>query len=546
MKKLYWIFFVFFSIVSCSHDGSIDDRLDTAEAMIPSSPDSALTYLLEIDGHFTKEQNARHALLISIALDKNYIDQTSDSLINIAVNYYQHKSRTLEKFKAYYYQARVYQNSGKMDKAMESIVKAEHVKAKQIDAADIARMYIVKSQICSCRFAINDELKYLKSAAYYADQAGNKNNLVYVTLRQANIYLLKENKHSLDSCFRIVRSVPEISYYNNLSLLELELQSALKDNVPTDSLRRELTQYMNISGDISELAWKTIAQVYLHMNEPDSAVWALTRHREFADVRSDEPYFLLMANAYAAADDYRQAYKSLQRYSDLSDSLDLVSIRQEVSSVEEMYLNRMKLRRQRLNLIALILIIVLIGVVSVLYLRKRRITDNENREKYAELKLEYDGLLELKKKHDETLSQRNKSPLFGGLSAGILDSRIKALGVFLSENKPESLHRVSDQLDELGKNRDNVVDSIGLLYAMNHPAFVTALSERGLTSSEIGFCCLLLLGFNVADAGSIVNNYSTYNLSSKIRKKLGFESGKGKLSTWVKDLYNSTETSVTQ
>ena len=58
-------------------------------------PDSALQLLKTIDSKHlvTKEGKARYALLYSQALDKNYIDVTEDSLINIAVEYYKDKKK---------------------------------------------------------------------------------------------------------------------------------------------------------------------------------------------------------------------------------------------------------------------------------------------------------------------------------------------------------------------------------------------------------------------------------------------------------------------
>lgn len=57
---------------------------------LETSPDSAFVALDSLDRRqlHTREQRARHALLYSIALDKVGIEMTSDSIINIAVDYY--------------------------------------------------------------------------------------------------------------------------------------------------------------------------------------------------------------------------------------------------------------------------------------------------------------------------------------------------------------------------------------------------------------------------------------------------------------------------
>ena len=67
-------------------------RLALAEETIDTNPDSALAILRSIPASRLRgEQRALHALLLSKAYDKNYIDIADDSLINIAFNYYSFK-----------------------------------------------------------------------------------------------------------------------------------------------------------------------------------------------------------------------------------------------------------------------------------------------------------------------------------------------------------------------------------------------------------------------------------------------------------------------
>ena len=129
MKNVLTISILTCVLTFCGRNQAVDESLDRAESCMSASPDSALAILESIDSlHFdSRSQNARYALLKSIALDKNYIDRTDDSLINIAVSYYRHRLNAPYKFKSYYYQARIYQNAGQMDKAMESLVCAEHI-----------------------------------------------------------------------------------------------------------------------------------------------------------------------------------------------------------------------------------------------------------------------------------------------------------------------------------------------------------------------------------------------------------------------------------
>lgn len=144
----------------CGRQDVITESLDRAESCMADRPDSALTIIAALDStHFnSKSQKARYALLKSMALDKNYIDRTDDSLVNVAVNYYRHRCNPAYKFKSYYYQARIYQNADQLDKAMASLVRAEHVEKKHIEASDLARLHIAKSRILIERYDYSDEL----------------------------------------------------------------------------------------------------------------------------------------------------------------------------------------------------------------------------------------------------------------------------------------------------------------------------------------------------------------------------------------------------
>lgn len=93
MQRISNIVFAFiFSVclASCTHSGDTAELLDIAQEHLESCPDSAFVALDSLDRSSlnTKELRARHALLYSIALEKCGIGMTSDSIINIAVDYY--------------------------------------------------------------------------------------------------------------------------------------------------------------------------------------------------------------------------------------------------------------------------------------------------------------------------------------------------------------------------------------------------------------------------------------------------------------------------
>ena len=93
MNRLHNIFFIFILVsclASCMHENDTVRLLDEAQERLESSPDSAFVSLDSLSRRhlYSKELQARHALLYSIALEKVGIGMTNDSIINIAVDYY--------------------------------------------------------------------------------------------------------------------------------------------------------------------------------------------------------------------------------------------------------------------------------------------------------------------------------------------------------------------------------------------------------------------------------------------------------------------------
>ena len=67
---------------------------------------------------------AKHAVLLSMALDKNYIDKTDFEVLQPAIDYYEDNGSATDKLRTYFYQGRIYQNAGDNDSAMERFIIA--------------------------------------------------------------------------------------------------------------------------------------------------------------------------------------------------------------------------------------------------------------------------------------------------------------------------------------------------------------------------------------------------------------------------------------
>ena len=126
MKRFFSVFFIF---LLCSCTSEVGTLLRDVESYIMEHPDSALTVIESVDISVltTKKLKANHALLHAMALDKNYIDVTDDSIAQVAVDYYSRKGISKNKARAYYYLGIAYYYQKDYEKAILEFTKAEKV-----------------------------------------------------------------------------------------------------------------------------------------------------------------------------------------------------------------------------------------------------------------------------------------------------------------------------------------------------------------------------------------------------------------------------------
>ena len=120
-------------LVSCKQGNpEVSASLDRIEQVVVQHPDSALIELNRLDSLLDagavsiegERQMARYALLKTQTNDKNYIDDTNDSLIMRAVRYYDEHGNKREQMLAHYYLACIFRNSRDFDRAYSSYLYA--------------------------------------------------------------------------------------------------------------------------------------------------------------------------------------------------------------------------------------------------------------------------------------------------------------------------------------------------------------------------------------------------------------------------------------
>ncbi len=188
MRTVLLIFSAFI-LVGCT-SAKVNSTLKDVESYISERPDSALAILESIDRADLKSRRseAHHALLHAMALDKNYIDVTDDSLASIAVRYYSKHGPKKYLARSLYYKGLSYFNNKQYDQSIIILSKADHV-AEIYDSLYLGFVKVLQADIYSANYNTIAEIVALEKALdiYNELQVDYYINVAKLRLSQAYI-----------------------------------------------------------------------------------------------------------------------------------------------------------------------------------------------------------------------------------------------------------------------------------------------------------------------------------------------------------------------
>lgn len=579
LHNLLFLTLILFSccIISCS-ESQEQKILDRAEAIMESQPDSALTLLISIDKQRLSGdlQKAQYALLMSMALDKNYIDTTSFEVLQPAIDYYLKKGTPDEKLRTYYYQGRIFQNQDNKDSAINSFINGIDISRNSTDSLCLARTLVAEACLY---YDFYDFIGYVN------------NNLNAATIYHRLSYVEKEfdcllnafggatileDRDRADSLYSVCNQFG-IGTVAQLSLL----QSCNLSYITTFGSNQTIREY------VENLDINTIASSYSSLN------LALALHKIGYDNQAKElldctalndlifdtlKYQAVTVSVLESMGQYHDALSIYQNFTQKLDSINRWKFDQKSKSVEERHQMELKVQeeaRQKSKIIwgCIFGIVILSMGVFILFLlfrssktnkelalEKVKVRDAEN----AALKSEKENLV-LENKNLQL--ERDKK----ALEADNLVHRVVAL-----ENESDRLKTLIDEKNELPlevrneikvriemlnsllashitaneqyekpyeawvreitDNTEKFMNSNRLAFQVSHPRFIQYFEDHGLTIDEINYVCLYAIGLRGKEVGSYIKKRSHVNTSSAIRKKLGIDKHETNIGIYVRKL----------
>lgn len=458
MKRLILLSFVILAVSSCGNDHHIYRTLKDIGTYISDSPDSAYNVLSGIDKKsiFRVRTLAKYSLLMSIALDKKYIDVTEDTLIRPAVLWYERHGSDKDRMLAYYYHGRVYQNAEDYNQAIIAFSNAEKYAKTCEDDFYLGMIYRGMHSIYNRTYNNSDALKYAILSRNHFKKSANELHYIY-SLR--DIALIYHNLNKFNECLALCDTVKHIAKGIKdtvlyASVLDIEIASTI---YKTDKEPEKAIQTFNFIVDSlhrnpSFQAWHDIAEAYAETGQYDTAYNIINRLKTLVLPNSVAEGTLasVQSRIDLAKHDYKNSLLNFQKAVDIQDSLFYTILNQAVVNTQKDYFKRQaEYDAERLHMkntiILLIGIASAITLASISYFWYRKVKDKE-REKELETSRLIDRISEVR---NELISlQREK------------DEQISSLTRALESENQEAMSGFREQIYSLYQTRFRFFDNI--------------------------------------------------------------------------------------
>ena len=546
MKRLLTILLLGLCLVSCNRHSEHWATITAMESIIEERPDSVLNVLQAIDTDelVGDEEPAKHALLLSMALDKNYIDKTDFEVLQPAIDYYEDNGSATDKLRTYYYQGRIYQNAGNDAAAMECFVKAISEGSQSDDILTKARVHFAQSDIYYDLYDFDNYIKGNLSAASYFKQAERHKSYANCLIRVINGYTLKERPEDALPYVNECKQLKEIMRFASLCDFYLSYITYLANCGANAELKDTIEEYFNTI-PVDNIDWLVLANAYIELGQYEEALQAIEQYKNSAKTSEDGKYKVLKSIIYEKLERHEEALRAYKEYMVVLDSTISTIMQQDTKFVEERYNLEMAKAKEteaknKRTIAVLACVIALIGSLLVIMIIRRRlqITRAKNRELEVE-KQKYEQLYADAIAERDALTKMVEDSSVREEAKAVIKARLDVLNkVIISQitGTTSANKKAYEELELLLADKETFIESTRLTIEGNNPEFITSLKRRGLTDEEINICCLYAIGLKGKDIKAYTSQPRHYNQSADIRHKLGLTESDTNLSIFIRDM----------
>lgn len=521
----------------------VTEHLSQAEGLIWAAPDSALHLLESISAsrHLTRKEQADYALLLSLAQYRCYIPVSSDSLINLAIEYYKDKNDADKKGAAFYVKGCILEEYCKdIPNALLAYKEAETCIPDMDDKQYVARIYSSLGYINKKSFHLEPAKEYYQKAVQA--NIDGKDTVAYAS-NLLNLSTLYYTLHQADSANRCINTLIDIAD----SLNDLDLQVKIYNNIANRKIFEknyaEAEKYLIHAIRLSSPHFPDklslgLANLYAYTGQKEKADSLFTHLLSCPDLLVRSNSYLDLLNYFLAS--HPQEHSYLNHYIALTDSIYKENRAEEVGKIQQKYDNEVLARTNDQLYFKWILTSVvgsLICIIAVTFLQKKWRKANALQKQIEEL--------EEKKKVLTSSSQENERYV---IQISELESQIndlknekRRLKYFIKktkkskENKEDDYSSIfktylsitKDKTYDKELERDNLRQWLNLTNQNFTDKLIKHYPVLSKSNQLMDVCCLTALNLSIEDIATLlgIGERTVERYTSDICKKVGFPKG---------------------
>ncbi len=326
---------------------------------------------------FNQAERAYYSLLLTQSHYKNYINDTTDAVINEAVNYYKHRDEPEKYTRSLLYQGCVYEIMGDAEKAITSYKDAENVaQDNDLENKAFAKLRLATLYADNSNYADLKIRKYKEALDLY-NQLGDKHYQIVCLTDIGGYY--RNQSGSLDSAYYYIDKAISLSEaeHEDWFLFQNLYQRAemycliIKEY---DKAKVDILKALEAGKDEIDhpRAHYVAAETYLNLGRPDSALYYLN-HVPASGMMSNHTsdtvmYCRLMSEIAKANKDWNQYTAYYERANSMADSILLDNVNKNYLAVEKKYdiqLEELKRVRSESRTRGVIMLAALLALVAM-------------------------------------------------------------------------------------------------------------------------------------------------------------------------------------
>ena len=337
--KIFAYLFLFFLLVSAScRQQDYPRLLAVADSLMDTRPDSAWQVLRGISSTELNRDadRAYYALLLTQVRDKNFIEQKNDSLIRVAVEYYERHEDVVMQARAYYLWGGFYRDKNLQADAVEKYLKAAYWAEKAGCRLLLGRIYNNIGYLYYWQKLYDDAYPYFQKTAQLGITLNDTNLYAEALLMQGKIRLNQNDYVPAERKLLLAQSIMGNKVQIDLQMNIVRTLSLLYSRTKDKTKALQYAKH-NIGLQTDTLhcyyAYLTLGEAYFQTGQYDSAAYYIYKSLGTSDYGIKADAYMRLADIARQQGNVPLSLEMEILYSSCKDSLEIITQHQDVLKV---------------------------------------------------------------------------------------------------------------------------------------------------------------------------------------------------------------------